>query len=298
MPRPIWKGSISFGLVNVPIVLFSAESREELHFTMLDARNKARVKYERINSVTNEPVPWDRIVKGYEYEEGSYVLLSNTDFKKAAPEATQTVEITDFVNRDEIDVTYYDKPYYIAPGKNGEKGYALLRETLKRSGKVGIAKVVIRTKQYLAAVIPEGDTLMLEILRFPYEIRDTSDLSVPPSDLKKAKVSAKEVELAQTLVDAMTGKWDPSKYHDEYRDALLQWIEKKVKAGDLEAAPEPEETDEEEPPAPINLMALLKKSVEGRAGTHARPGTHTAKPAPSTKTKTTRHAAPRKRKAG
>jgi DNA end-binding protein Ku len=130
MARPIWKGSISFGLVNIPVVLHGAESREELHFTMLDARNKARVKYERINSITNEPVPWDSIVKGYEYEDGNYVLLSGEDFKRAAPEASQTIEITDFVGRDEIDVVYFDKPYYIAPAKNGEKGYALLRETL------------------------------------------------------------------------------------------------------------------------------------------------------------------------
>src|SRR3989339_1380560 len=179
MARPIWKGHITFGLVNIPVTLYSAEKRDELHFKLLDSRNKARVHYERVNEETGEEVPWSEVVKAFEYDKGNYVLVEEEDFKRAAPEATQAVEIQDFVDREDVDYVYYDKPYYLMPGKKGEKGYVLLREILRRTGKVGISKVVIRTRQYLDALLAEGDALVLELLRFDQEVRKPEEFDLP-----------------------------------------------------------------------------------------------------------------------
>lgn len=265
MPRPVWKGSISFGLVNIPIILHPAEKSSELHFQMIDSRNNARVRYQRVNEVTGEEVPWSEIVKGYEYEDGSYVMLSDEDFKRADREATKTIEIEDFVELDAIDRTFFDKPYYLAPAKGGEKGYVLLREALRRSGRVGIARVVIRTREYLAALVPQGDALVLELLRYRQELRDPGELDIPRGDPKSYKISERELELAENLVDSMKSEWKPGKYHDEYRDTLMKWIEKKVREGKTEALAE----EEKEEPAEtggkvIDMMALLKKSLEGK----------------------------------
>ncbi len=172
MARAIWKGNISFGLVNVPIELYSAEKKSELHFKLLDKRSNSAVHYQRVSEKTGEEVPWDQIVKGYEYEGGDVVVLTEEDFKKAAVEATQTIEISDFVDLDDIEYRYFEKPYYVVPGKKAGKGYVLLREVLKRTGKVGISKVVIRSRQYLSALIPEENALVLVILRYYQELRD------------------------------------------------------------------------------------------------------------------------------
>ena len=167
MSRPIWKGHISFGLVNVPVILHAAERRAgDLSFRMIDSRNSARVRYERVNEETGEEVPWDKIVKGYEYEDGNYVLMSEEELEHASPEMTRTIEIEQFVDLDDIDIRYFDRPYVLVPGNKGEKGYVLLREAIRDAGKVGIAKVVIRARQYLAALIPQGDALVLELLRY------------------------------------------------------------------------------------------------------------------------------------
>ena len=172
MPRPIWKGHISFGLVNVPVVLFSAERRAEQHgFKMIDSRNSARVRYERVNDETGEEVPWDKIVKGYEFEEGQYVLFSKEELENASAELTKTIEIEQFVNREEIGIRHFDKPYLVSPAAKGEKGYVLLREAIAEAGKAGLARVVIRAKQYLAALVVEGDALVLELLRYADELQ-------------------------------------------------------------------------------------------------------------------------------
>jgi DNA end-binding protein Ku len=283
MARAIWKGSISFGLVNIPVGLYSAESRDEVHFTLLDRRNMAPIHYKRVNEKNGREVPWAETVRGYEFEEGHYVVVSDDDLKRASPEATQTVEIVDFVDLDDISPVYFDKPYYLAPAKKGEKSYALLRETLKRTGKVGIAKVVIRTKQYLAAVIARGDVIVLDLLRFGHEVRDPAELDLPAG---KQGVSEKELEMAERLVQGMVDKWKPDRYRDDYRSDLMKMIHARVKAGQFEASPEP--PPEAERPARgqvIDLMTLLKQSVdEGGSRQAAKPARATAKPAKAAKT--------------
>jgi DNA end-binding protein Ku len=204
MPRGLWKGAISFGLVNVPVELFSAEKRSsELDLTMLDKRDLAPVGYKRYNKASGEDVPWGEIVKGYEYEDGKYVVLSEEDFRRANVEASRTVEIVAFVERDAVPPKFFQTPYYLAPGKRGEKAYALLRETLQKADKIGIATVVIRTRQYLAAVYPENEMLMMDTLRYADELRDVEELGIPAASLKGPKVTAKEIDLALRLVEDM-----------------------------------------------------------------------------------------------
>ena len=268
MPRPIWKGHITFGLVSIPVNLQSAERRFELHFKMLDSRDKARIRYERVNEITGEEVPWEQIVKAYDYDDqGNYVVMNEEDFKRAAVEATQTIDIEDFVELQNIDSIYFDKPYYLVPGKGGEKGYALLRETLKKTKKIGIAKVVIRTRQYLAAVKPEDGALVLNILRFHQELIPPKELEKSQGDLKGVKINPKEVQMAEKLVQSMTSRWKPEKYHDEYRDALMHWIEKKAKSGGMVPAAELEASEVKSKGAEvIDIMSLLKKSIQRRGG--------------------------------
>src|SRR5918999_465278 len=229
MARAIWKGSISFGLVNIPVGLYSAESRDEIHFKLLDRRNMSPIRYKRVNEESGREVPWEETVRGYEFAEGKYVALTDEDLKRAAPEATQTIDITDFVDLDEVSPLYFDKPYYLAPDKKGAKAYALLREVLRRTNKAGIAKVVIRTRQYLAAVVPRGDVLTLELMRYAHELRDPAELNVPHG---KQGVSEKELQMAERLVEGMVEKWDPEKYKDDYRRDLMKMIEERVEAGE------------------------------------------------------------------
>lgn len=260
MPRGLWKGAISFGLVNVPVELFSAEKRSsELDLTMLDKRDLAPVGYKRYNKTTGEDVPWAAIVKGYEYEDGRYVVLSDEDFRRANVEASRTVDIVAFVDAKDIAPLYYETPYYLAPGKRGEKAYGLLREALEKAGKVGIATVVIRTRQYLAAVIPQDGLLLMNTLRYANEIRDPKELSIPD-----AKVTAREIDLALRLIKDMEEKWKPGQYKDTYREDLLRRIEEKVKAGQTEEITKPEKEKATGGADVIDLMSLLKKSVEGR----------------------------------
>ncbi len=264
MARSIWKGAISFGLVNVPVGLYAAENRSDLHFTMLDSRNKAHVRYQRVNEVTGEEVPWDTIVKAYEYDDGNFVVVTDEDFKRASVEATQTVEIEDFVDKNAVNYVYFDKPYYLVPGKKGEKGYVLLRETLRRTNKVGIARVVIRSKEHLAALIPEGNALVLDLIRFKQELRDPAEYNLPGENMDDYKVSSKEIDMAEKLVEAMSSEWEPDKYHDEYREKLMSYIEQKMREGKGEEIPEPAPSPEPEGRV-IDMMDLLKQSVEATA---------------------------------
>jgi DNA end-binding protein Ku len=270
MARPIWKGHVSFGLVNVPVILNSAERRADLSFRLIDSRNAARVRYERVNEETGEEVPWDKIVKGYEYDDGNYVLLSEEELENASPELTKMIEIEQFVDLADIDVRYFERPYMLVPDKKGEKGYVLLREAIAKSGKAGIAKVVIRGRQYLAALIAQGNALVLELLRFHQELIDISEFDLPNGDLRAYGVQKKEIELAEKLIDGMTTKWNASKYHDEYRDALMKLVQRKIETGQTEAI---EEVEEEGPPVrqTINFMDVLKRSVEHAGKSGAKP---------------------------
>src|SRR5690348_16085567 len=240
MARGLWKGAISFGLVNVPVELYSAQKRSnELDLTMLDRRDMAPVGYKRVNKANGKEVPWEDVVKGYEYEDGRYVVLSDEDFRRANPELAKTVDIMAFVDRADIPPHYFETPYYLGPGRRGEKAYALLRDALQKAGKVGIARVVIRTKQYLAALVPQGEVLMLNTLRYQGELKSAGELDIPEK-LRHAKVSAKELDMALRLVDDMSDEWQPEKYHDTYHEDLLKRIEEKVKAGQTEEVTEPE----------------------------------------------------------
>ncbi|HYU31596.1 MAG TPA: Ku protein [Thermoanaerobaculia bacterium] len=262
MARAIWKGSISFGLVNIPVGLYSAEKREEVAFHLLDRRNMNRVRYQRVNDKTGKEVPWDETVRGFEYKEGKYVVLTDEDLRRASPEKTQTVDIVDFVDLDEIDPRYFDKPYYLAPDKRGAKSYALLRETLRRTGKAGIATVVIRTKQYLAAVVVHEDVIVLDLLRYSHELRAWKELDIPKG---KEGVSERELDMAERLVEGMVSEWDPDRYKDTYVSDLMALIKRRAASGKTE---EVEEAPVEEPPRGkvVDLMAMLKQSVEAKGG--------------------------------
>jgi DNA end-binding protein Ku len=279
MPRSLWKGAISFGLVNIPVVLHSAENRNSFDLTMLDRRNMKPVGFKRYNKDTDKEVGWDDIVKGYEYEKERYVVLTEEDFKRANVEATQTVDIVAFVGAEEIEPTYFETPYYLAPDKRGEKGYALLRETLKVTKKLAIATVVIRTRQYLAALIPIGDVIVLNTLRYKNEVKSAKDLEVPSGKLKASGVSPREIEMAKKLVDEMTDHWKPERYRDTYHDDLMKLIDKRIKAGKTEVITEPEADEQLEKPTRgevIDLMALLKKSVQAK-GHSPSPSRHSSK---------------------
>lgn len=254
--RAIWKGSISFGLVNIPIALYPATQKEELTFRLLRASDLSPVNYKRVAQKDGKEVPWNQIVKGYEYEKGKYVVLKDEDFQRVDLEATQTVDIQDFVDQDEIDPMFFYKPYYLEPQKGGDKAYVLLRETLKKTGKVGIAKVVIKTRQYLAGVKADNDVLVLELMHFAEELADTNKLKVP----KKAEAGKREIDMATSLVSNMSSKWDPKKYRDDYREALMEVIEEKVEAGGKEIEEKPKK---KAPPSTkvIDLVAVLQESL-------------------------------------
>lgn len=262
MPRELWKGAIRFGLVHIPVSLYPGEQREELSFTMLDRRDMSPVGYKRVNKSTGEEVPFGQIVKGYEWEDGHYVTLEKEDFRRANVEASQTVDIIGFIDADQIPRFFYESPYYLAPGKHGDKGYALLRETLLRSHKMGLATVVIRTRQHIAVLYPVENLLVLNTLRYVTELRSPEDLDAP-KDLEDAKVQPRELDMAERLVDDMTmKKWDPGEYHDTYRDDLLKLIEEKAK-GKVRAAPRMKAPREAEV---IDFASLLKRSLAARKG--------------------------------
>jgi DNA end-binding protein Ku len=256
MARAIWKGSISFGLVNIPIALYPATKGEELKFRLLRKTDLSPVNYKRVAEKDGKEVPWDQIVKGYEYEKGKYVVLKDEDFQRVDVEATQTVDIQDFVELDEIDPIFFYKPYYLEPQKGGDKAYVLLRDALKDTNKVGIAKVVIKTREYLAGVKPEDGALVLELMHFADELADMSNLHIP----KKVEVGKREMNMARSLIDSMSSKWNPEKYHDDYHEALMEVIEEKVEAGGKEIEGKPRKASK--PTKVIDLVSVLQKSLE------------------------------------
>jgi DNA end-binding protein Ku len=271
MPRAIWKGSISFGLVNIPIALYPATRKEDLKFRLLRKTDLSPVNYKRVAEKDGKEVPWDQIVKGYEYEKGKFIVLKEEDFQRVDLEATQTVDIQDFVDLDDIDPMFFYKPYYLEPQKGGDKAYALLRDSLEHSKKVGIAKVVIKTRQYLAGVKPEDGALVLELMHFAEELADTSKLDIP----KKVEVGKREMNMATALIDSMSSKWNPEKYRDEYRDALMEVIEEKVEAGGKEIEEKPKKAVK--PTKVIDLVEVLQKSLEQSGAAKKKPGKRATK---------------------
>jgi DNA end-binding protein Ku len=288
MPRVLWKGAISFGLVHIPVGLYSAEKRNNFDLTMLDRRTMKPVGFKRYNKETGEEVSWDDIVKGYEYEKERYVVLTEEDFRRANVEATQTVEILSFVEAGQISPLYFETPYYLAPEKRGQKGYALLRETLRQTEKVGIANVVIRTRQYVAALLPVGDVIVMNTLRYSNELRAADEFDMPTRDLKSIGVSGREVDMAGRLVEEMSEKWSPERFRDTYHEDLMALIEKRIQSGQTEVVTE--QSTEKEKPAKgevIDLMALLKRSVEVKS----KDGRPTARRKPKTSQETRRKTA-------
>jgi DNA end-binding protein Ku len=266
MARALWKGAISFGLVNIPVELYTAEDRKSFKFSMLDKRDLSPVGYKRYSKSSGKEVAWENIVKGYEYEKDQYVVLSEEDFKQANVRATQTIDIRAFVQADQIPLEYYETPYYLAPGARGQKVYALLREALKSTGRVAVAEVVLRTTPHLAVVYPEGKALMLNTLRYQDELKDATGLELPPESLKSAGVTAKEVDLAKRLIDDMTEEWDPSQYKNTYHDDLMARIKEKIRKGQTEEITEATKEDKPRTAQVIDLADLLKQSL-GKART-------------------------------
>jgi len=254
--RAIWKGSISFGLVNIPIALYPATRKEDLKFRLLRAKDLSPVNYKRVAEKDGKEVPWGEIVKGYEYEKGKFVVLKDEDFGRVDLEATQTVDIQDFVDLHEIDPMYFYKPYYLEPQKGGDKAYVLLRDALKDNEKIGIAKVVIKTRQYLAGVKPEDDVLILELMHFAEELADPKKLHVP----RKMEAGKRELNMANALIKSMSSEWKPEKYKDDYREALMDVIEEKVEHGGKEIEEKPRA--KKAPSKVIDLVSILQQSLE------------------------------------
>ena len=249
----------------------SGERRVDLHFRMLDSRNNARIRYERVNAETGAEVPWKDIVKAFEYDKGSYVVLKPEDIKSAAPETHESIDVEAFVDADAIAPQFFEKPYFLVPGKKAEKGYVLLRETLKKAKRIGIARVVIRTREYLCAVMPQGDALLLNLLRYPQELVDVDDYKFPGSSIGSYRISTAELAMAKQLIESMSGKWKPGDYKDEFRARLSKVIEKRMKTkGLVKPAGEQESTPEDATTNVVDFMSLLKKSLATNKRTPAK----------------------------
>lgn len=265
MPHAIWRGAISFGLVTIPVTLYPAEERRDLAFRMLDGRDATPVRQRRVNERTGEEVPWEDIVKGYEVEEGRFVIVTEEDLRAADVEATQTIDVISAVCAEEIDPAFFDKPYYLEPTRAGRKAYALLREALKRVERVALAKVVIRTRQHLAALVPNGPMLMLEILRYPHELRAADSLELPTEDITEAGVTEDELAMATQLLQTISRPFDPAaeEYRDTYRDALLALIERKAEGGEVAEPAEPAAGAASGAGAEVvDIASLLRASLE------------------------------------
>jgi DNA end-binding protein Ku len=254
MPRAIWTGALSFGLVNIPVEVHTAVRDSRPHFRMLHAKDQAPISFERVCQKDGKPVAWNDLVKGYEYEKGRFVVLTKEDIASAALEKTRRIDILDFVTGESIDDRFFDKPYYLTPGKGGDAAYALLREAIRQSKRIGIAKFVLRDVQHLAAVEAIGDALVLSTLRFADELVDASTLNFPSS---KA-IRKKELDLAKTLVGSLAEKWEPAKYTDDYRENLMRIIKARMKGKTVRLVSDQPERDSNV----VDLMERLRRSLE------------------------------------
>jgi DNA end-binding protein Ku len=258
MARAMWKGSLAFGLVNIPIELYSATRDHRPKFRLLHAKDEAPVRYERVCQSEGKPVGWADLVKGYEYAKGQFVVITKDDFKTAALEKTKTIDILDFVDPAEIDERYFETPYYLQPAKGADRAYALLREAIRESGQIGIAKVILRDAQHLAAVEAIGDAIVLTMMRFADELADLGDFRFP----KAEGIRPAEMKMARQLIDNLSAKWNPGKYTDEYRDNLMKVIQSKLKG----RKPKLQERETPQSADVVDLMARLRASLEGKSG--------------------------------
>ncbi len=283
MARAIWSGAISFGLVNIPVQVMSAQEEKSLSFRMLDSQDFSPIGYKKISKSTGKEVPSKRLVKGYEYESGQFVIVTDADFKKANPKATQTIDIEDFVDIEDVDLLMFEKPYYLVPTKAGRKGYVLLRKVLEETKKAAVARFVMRQKEHLVAIIPRGPYLILETLRFAHEVREVEEAHfLDEAEIEKIRISPKELQMAEELVNGMTSEWKPEKYKDTYKDDLLKFIKLKIKKGDVEAGAEIDEADDYTPSEKnvVDLMPLLQKSLRAAEGGSKRSRTTAKKKKP------------------
>jgi DNA end-binding protein Ku len=258
MSRALWKGAISFGLVNIPIELHTAVRDNRPRFRMLHASDKSPIKFQRVCARDGTPVAWDDLVKGYEYEKGRFVVLTKEDFQAAALEKSRTVDILDFVKSEEIDDRFFETPYYLLPAKGGERAYALLREAIRASDRIGIAKIILRETQHLAALLVIGNALVLTMMRFADELADISAFTFPAADA----VRPQELDMARALVESLAASWEPGKYTDDYRENLMKVIRAKLKG----RAPALDMKEEPQSAEVIDLMERLRKSLEGAPG--------------------------------
>jgi DNA end-binding protein Ku len=281
MAKVIWKGAVSFSLIHIPVSLYPASRPASLDLTMLDKRDFSPVGYQRINKSTGKTVEWDDVVKGYEYEKGEYVVLSDEDFRQANVEATQTIDIQGFVEPAEIPPMFYDTPYYLAADKRGEKVYTLLREALVKSNTVAIGLIVLRTKQYVCALLPVGDTLLLNTLRYADEVLKPEEHAPATRTLEDARVSQREFGMALKLVEDMKQKWDPEACHDTYREDLLRRVDEKVQAGKTKTlTPAAAKASATRTADVLDLTELLKRSLDQRGGGRGARGSRRGDSAP------------------
>ncbi|MBA4329656.1 MAG: Ku protein [Polaromonas sp.] len=302
--RALWKGAISFGLVHIPVSLHSATTESGVDFDWLDKRSMDPVGYKRINKKTGKEITKENIVKGIAWEDGQYVVLSPEEIAAAYPKTTQTIEIESFVPNTDIPFVYLERPYYIAPINKGKKVYALLRDTLLKTQRVGIARVVIQTKQHLAVLVPSGPGLILNLLRWGADIRSWEDLDLPAEGAKAAGLSDKELSMAKQLVDDMTGKWQPDQFSDSFKDDIMALVKQKVKEGKVETVEQPEADEESSGRSGakiIDLTELLQRSLRNKGGAAKADSSAAKAPAKKTAAKTARkpaaRAAPVRRKA-
>ena len=295
MARPIWTGTLSFGLLNVPVSLMTGERRVDLHFRMLDARNNKPVRYERVNAETGDEVPWKDIVKAFEYSKGSYVVLEPEDIQSAAAERREAIDIEAFVSADAIGPQFYEKPYFLVPGKKSEKGYVLLRETLRKTKRVGIGRVVIRTREYLCAVMPQDDALIMLLLRYPQELVTADTYSFPGEDASTYRITTAELAMAGQLIESMSGDWKPGDYKDDFRERLTKVIEKRMKSkGVVKSIADDANVPDDATTNVVDFVSLLKKSLATKKTSPAKAmvdkvvGSQPAKKASASKKTTTK----------
>lgn len=283
MPRAIWKGAISFGLVHIPVALVTATSTQGVDFDWLDKRSMDPVGYKRVNKVTGKEVSKENIVKGVAYEKGRYVVLSEEEIREAHPKSTQTIDIFAFVDSAKIPLQHIDKPYYLAPDRRGEKVYALLREALSSTDKVALAHVVLHTRQHLAALMPIDSAMVLVILRWPSEVRGLETLELDDS-VTKSKLAKSELDMAKRLIKDMSADWQPEEYQDSFQDRIMALVEKKAKAGKIENVEQVEGEEQRRSADVIDLTELLKRSLGGKPDrkTKAKPKASTPRKSPKT----------------
>ncbi len=290
--RTLWKGAITFGLVHIPVGLHTASTEQGVDFDWLDKRSMDPVGYKRINKKTGKEIDKDNIVKGVEYEDGKYVVISPDEIEAVYPRTTQTIEIQRFIDANDIPFVYLERPYYVAPINKGQKVYALLREVLIKTGKVGLAKVVISTKQHLAVLVPSGTALVLNLLRWGDEIKTLEGLDLPAAGVKGANVTAAEMKMAEQLVKDMSGTWQPDEFKNEFKQAIMKIIDKKVKAGDTETVLQPEEEAPSGGAEIIDLTELLARSLKGGSAKNGASKAKQTQPSPSSKAASAARKAP------